>query len=134
MDLKPSGGGKRKGAPLDSARAGRGVWLVKLPQFLASQWAVVPLLQEREAARSRAEPVLVAALVPVLRRARRRAPRCRAALPRRAAGADASAAAGRCTRATSSRPAGRAPTALPPSTRCSRAWRGGCAPRGAAAA
>jgi hypothetical protein len=65
MDVKP---GKRKGIPLDSGRAERGVWLIKVPQFLATQWQAVPLLQERETARTRTEPVLVAALVPVLRR------------------------------------------------------------------
>jgi hypothetical protein len=73
-DVKPALG-KRKGVPVDSARAERGVWLVKVPQFLATQWQAVPLLQEREAARTRAEPLLTAALVPVLRRGWRHAAR-----------------------------------------------------------
>ena len=64
-DVKP--GLKSKAVLLDAGRAERGVWLIKVPQFLATQWQALPLLQEREAARSKAEPVLVAALVPVLR-------------------------------------------------------------------
>jgi hypothetical protein len=67
-DAKPAGL-KRKAVPLDAGRAERGVWLIKVPQFLSTQWQALPLLQEREAARTKAEPVLVAALVPVLRRA-----------------------------------------------------------------
>jgi hypothetical protein len=68
MEAKPPSGGKRKGAPLDTTRAERGVWLVKVPQFLATQWqSETPLTQERDGARSRVEPALVAALVPVLK-------------------------------------------------------------------
>ena len=71
-DVKPHAAGvKRKGCPLDGGRAERGVWLIKVPHFLAAQWQAVPLLQERETARTRAEPALVAALVPALRCARR---------------------------------------------------------------
>ena len=69
MDVKPpSSGAKRKGAPLDTTRAERGVWLVKVPQFLAAQWqSETPLTLERDGARSRVEAVLTAALVPVLK-------------------------------------------------------------------
>ena len=68
MDVKPPSGAKRKAAPLDAARAERGVWLVKVPQFLASQWqSEAPLALERDGARSRVEPVLTAALVPVIK-------------------------------------------------------------------
>jgi hypothetical protein len=67
-DVKTTSGAKRRGAPLDTTRAERGVWLVKVPQFLAAQWqSETPLTQERDGARSRVEPLLVAALVPVLK-------------------------------------------------------------------
>ena len=45
----------------------RPVWLVKVPQFVHSQWQSLAFLQEREAARARFEPALVAALAPLLR-------------------------------------------------------------------
>ena len=68
MDVKPPLAAKRKAAPLDAARAERGVWLVKVPQFLASQWqSEAPLALERDGARSRVEPVLSSALVPVIK-------------------------------------------------------------------
>ena len=68
MDVKPPLGAKRKAASLDAARAERGVWLVKVPLFLATQWqSEAPLAQERDGARSRVEPVLITALVPVIK-------------------------------------------------------------------
>ena len=71
MDVKPPSGSKRKAAVLDVARAERGVWLVKVPQFLASQWqSEAPLALERDGARSRVEPVLTAALLPVIKYAK----------------------------------------------------------------
>jgi len=68
MEEKAPSGSKRNAAPLDATRAERGVWLVKVPQFLATQWqSESPLAQERDGARSRVEPALTAALVPVLK-------------------------------------------------------------------
>ena len=52
---------------VDVGKAERAVWLVKVPAFVASQWQALPLLQEREAARARAEPALVPVVTAALR-------------------------------------------------------------------
>ena len=65
--VQPEARKRKAEVPVDCARAERAVWMVRLPSYVAQQWQALPLLQERQLARSRAEPALAAVLVPALR-------------------------------------------------------------------